>query len=154
VVVPETGEVLCASENGYGKRTPVDDFPTKKRGGKGVIAIKTSERNGQLVGAVAIDASKELMLISDGGTLVRTRASEVAQTGRNAQGVRLIRLGNDELLVGVVSVEAVEEDEFIEAVEGEEVVASTALIDSETLVDDETIADEADNESDLRDSED
>jgi len=154
VVVPETGEVLCASENGYGKRTPVDDFPTKKRGGKGVIAIKTSERNGQLVGAVAIDASKELMLISDGGTLVRTRASEVAQTGRNAQGVRLIRLGNDELLVGVVSVEAVEEDEFIEAVEGEEVVASTALIDSETLVDDETIADEADTESDLRDSDD
>ena len=106
------------------------------------------------MGAVAIDASKELMLISDGGTLVRTRASEVAQTGRNAQGVRLIRLGNDELLVGVVSVEAVEEDEFIEAVEGEEVVASTALIDSETLVDDETIADEADTESDLRDSED
>ncbi len=154
VVVPETGEVLCASENGYGKRTPVDDFPTKKRGGKGVIAIKTSERNGQLVGAVAIDASKELMLISDGGTLVRTRASEVAQTGRNAQGVRLIRLGNDELLVGVVSVEAVEEDEFIEAVEGEEVVASAALIDSETVEDDETIADEADNESDLRDSED
>src|SRR5690606_41645364 len=96
VVVRETGEVLCASENGYGKRTPVDDFPTKKRGGKGVIALKTSERNGQLVGAVAIDASKELMLISDGGTLVRTRASEVAQTGRNAQGVRLIRLGHEE----------------------------------------------------------
>ena len=79
VVVPETGEVLCASANGYGKRTPVDDFPTKKRGGKGVIAIKTSERNGELVGAVAIDESKELMLISDGGTLVRTRASEVAR---------------------------------------------------------------------------
>ena len=95
VVVPETGEVLCASANGYGKRTPVDDFPTKKRGGKGVIAIKTSERNGELVGAVAIDESKELMLISDGGTLVRTRASEVAQTGRNAQGVRLIRLGEN-----------------------------------------------------------
>ncbi|ANF82198.1 DNA gyrase subunit A [Acinetobacter sp. NCu2D-2] len=119
VVVPETGEVLCASENGYGKRTPVDDFPTKKRGGKGVIAIKTSERNGQLVGAVAIDATKELMLISDGGTLVRTRAAEVAQTGRNAQGVRLIRLGNDELLVGVVSIEAVEEDDFVEEVDTE-----------------------------------
>ncbi|WP_180028710.1 DNA gyrase subunit A [Acinetobacter sp. YH16032] len=119
VVVPETGEVLCASENGYGKRTPVDDFPTKKRGGKGVIAIKTSERNGQLVGAVAIDETKELMLISDGGTLVRTRASEVAQTGRNAQGVRLIRLGNEELLVGVVSIEAVEEDEFVEELDAE-----------------------------------
>ncbi len=119
VVVPETGEVLCACANGYGKRTPVGDFPTKKRGGKGVIAIKTSERNGELVGAVSIDESKELMLISDGGTLVRTRASEVATTGRNAQGVRLIRLGNEEILVGVVSVEAVEEDDFIEEVEGE-----------------------------------
>ncbi|MDN5513300.1 DNA gyrase subunit A [Acinetobacter sp.] len=154
VVVPETGEVLCACANGYGKRTPVGEFPTKKRGGKGVIAIKTSERNGELVGAVSIDESKELMLISDGGTMVRTRASEVATTGRNAQGVRLIRLGNEELLVGVVSVEAVEEDEFIEAVEGEEVVASEALIDSEILLDDETIADEADTESDLRDSDD
>lgn len=83
-----------------------------KRGGKGVIAIKTSERNGELVGAVAIDASKELMLISDGGTLVRTRASEVAQTGRNAQGVRLIRLAEDEKLVGVEAIEAVEDEEL------------------------------------------
>ena len=129
VVVPETGEVLCASANGYGKRTPVDDFPTKKRGGKGVIAIKTSERNGELVGAVAIDESKELMLISDGGTLVRTRASEVAQTGRNAQGVRLIRLGENETLVGVDAIEAVEEDEFVEAIEGaESLVAETDAV--------------------------
>ncbi len=59
VVVPETGEVLCASANGYGKRTPVDHFPTKKRGGKGIIAIKTSERNGELVGAVAMDVTKK-----------------------------------------------------------------------------------------------
>ena len=129
VVVPETGEVLCASANGYGKRTPVDDFPTKKRGGKGVIAIKTSERNGELVGAVAIDESKELMLISDGGTLVRTRASEVAQTGRNAQGVRLIRLGENETLVGVEAIEAVEEDDFVEAIEGaESLVAETDAV--------------------------
>ncbi|TXJ08407.1 MAG: DNA gyrase subunit A [Acinetobacter sp.] len=105
VVVPETGEVLCACANGYGKRTPVDDFPTKKRGGKGVIAIKTSERNGELVGAVAIDEHKELLLISDGGTMVRTRAVEIATTGRNAQGVRLIRLGNDETLVGLEALE-------------------------------------------------
>ena len=69
-----------------------------------------------MVGAVAIDESKELMLISDGGTLVRTRASEVARTGRNAQGVRLIRLGNEEILVGVVAVEAVEvEDDILDA---------------------------------------
>ena len=117
VVVPETGEVLCASANGYGKRTPVNDFPTKKRGGKGVIAIKTSERNGELVGAVSIDETKELLLISDGGTLVRTRAAEVAMTGRNAQGVRLIRLSEEETLVGVVSIEAVEDEE--ELLEGE-----------------------------------
>ncbi|OTG83513.1 DNA gyrase subunit A [Acinetobacter sp. ANC 5054] len=144
VVVPETGEVLCASENGYGKRTPVDDFPTKKRGGKGVIAIKTSERNGQLVGAVAIDETKELMLISDGGTLVRTRAAEVAQTGRNAQGVRLIRLGNEELLVGVVSIEAVEEDDTFEEVDA---------IETEQLVGDSTIMDQTENESDLNEPE-
>lgn len=103
VVVPENGEVLTACANGYGKRTPVGDYPTKKRGGKGVIAIKTSERNGELVGAVAIDEHHELLLISNGGTLVRTRAAEIATTGRNAQGVRLIRVDEDEVLVAVVS---------------------------------------------------
>jgi len=143
VVVPETGEVLCASANGYGKRTPVDDFPTKKRGGKGVIALKISERNGELVGAVAIDASKELMLISDGGTLVRTRASEVAQTGRNAQGVRLIRLGENETLVGVEAIEAVEEDELLDDVSLAEA--------SETPSNDEIIDESTENESDLND---
>ena len=146
VVVPETGEVLCASANGYGKRTPVDDFPTKKRGGKGVIAIKTSERNGELVGAVAIDASKELMLISDGGTLVRTRASEVAQTGRNAQGVRLIRLGENETLVGVEAIEAVEEDD--ELLDDASLAASV-----ESAADDEIIAENTENESDLNEPE-
>ncbi|MFW1859126.1 DNA gyrase subunit A [Acinetobacter defluvii] len=146
VVVPETGEVLCASANGYGKRTSVDDFPTKKRGGKGVIAIKTSERNGELVGAVAIDVTKEVMLISDGGTLVRTRASEIAQTGRNAQGVRLIRLGNEEILVGVVAVDAVEEDE--EIIDSVEVtVDGEVLVDNEKLVGDETIMEEGDTDS-------
>ncbi|WP_104499170.1 DNA gyrase subunit A [Acinetobacter indicus] len=142
VVVPETGEVLCASANGYGKRTPVDDFPTKKRGGKGVIAIKTSERNGELVGAVAIDASKELMLISDGGTLVRTRASEVAETGRNAQGVRLIRLGENETLVGVEAIEAVEEDEFSEDLADENTALDTVETDAAAAEQDEKQAEE------------
>jgi DNA gyrase subunit A len=91
------------------------------------------------VGAVAIDASKELMLISDGGTLVRTRASEVAQTGRNAQGVRLIRLGENETLVGVEAIEAVEEDEILEEI---------SAIDAEQLVDDSTIMDQIETESD------
>ncbi|WP_104492456.1 DNA gyrase subunit A [Acinetobacter indicus] len=142
VVVPETGEVLCASANGYGKRTPVDDFPTKKRGGKGVIAIKTSERNGELIGAVAIDASKELMLISDGGTLVRTRASEVAETGRNAQGVRLIRLGENETLVGVEAIEAVEEDEFSEDLADENTALDTVETDAAAAEQDEKPAEE------------
>lgn len=113
VVVPETGEVLCACANGYGKRTAVGEFPTKKRGGKGLIAIKTSERNGELVGAVAIDEHKELLLISDGGTMVRTRAHEIATTGRNAQGVRLIRLGQDETLVGLEALEDLSDDDEV-----------------------------------------
>jgi len=143
VVVAETGEVLCASANGYGKRTPVDDFPTKKRGGKGVIAIKTSERNGELVGAVAIDASKELMLISDGGTLVRTRASEVAQTGRNAQGVRLIRLAEDEKLVGVEAIEAVEDElEILEDIENTESAADDVTDTQAAEKDDDSTVEE------------
>ena len=152
VVVPETGEVLCASANGYGKRTPVDDFPTKKRGGKGVIAIKTSERNGELVGAVAIDESKELMLISDGGTLVRTRASEVAQTGRNAQGVRLIRLGENETLVGVEAIEAVEEeddllDEELNAESSETPAAADVQAEDAPIEDNQTDAASGDQNS-------
>ena len=104
------------------------------------------QRNGELVGAVAIDASKELMLISDGGTLVRTRASEVAQTGRNAQGVRLIRLGENETLVGVEAIEAVEEDD--ELLDDASLAASAEL-----AADDEIIAENTENESDLNEPE-
>ena len=82
------------------------------------------------MGAVAIDQSKELMLISNGGTLVRTRASEVAQTGRNAQGVRLIRLAEDEILVGVEAIEAVEEDE-IDLVKDTVVVETDAILNED-----------------------
>ena len=108
LVVPESGEVLTACANGYGKRTPVQDFPTKGRGGKGLIAIKTSARNGELVSATVVSDTDELLLISDAGTRVRTRVAEVSVTGRNAQGVMLIRLAADETLVGVVRVDAVE----------------------------------------------
>ena len=105
VVVPQAGEILCACENGFGKRTPVDDYPTKGRGGKGVIAIKTSERNGQLVKAVAVTGEEDLILISDKGTLVRTPVAQIATAGRNAQGVKLIRIGDNETLVGMACVE-------------------------------------------------
>ncbi|WIG55863.1 MAG: DNA gyrase subunit A [Rhodanobacteraceae bacterium] len=103
-------DVLTATERGYGKRTPLADFPRKGRGSQGVIAIQCSERNGALVAAVATDARHELMLISDKGTLVRTRVAEISQVGRNTQGVTLIRLPDDEKLVGVVKIES-EDDE-------------------------------------------
>src|SRR5690348_6643815 len=98
-------DVLTATERGYGKRTPLADFPRKGRGSQGVIAIQCSGRNGALVAAVATDVRHELMLISNQGTLVRTRVAEVSQVGRNTQGVTLIRLPGDEKLVGVVKIE-------------------------------------------------
>jgi len=103
-------DVLTATERGYGKRTPLNDFPRKGRGSQGVIAIQCSGRNGTLVAAVATDSRHELMLISDKGTLVRTRVSEISQVGRNTQGVTLIRLPDDEKLAGVVRIEN-EDDE-------------------------------------------
>ncbi len=108
------GFVLSASENGYGKRTPVDEFPVKGRGGQGVIAMQRSDRNGDVVGAVQVFGGDELMLISNMGTLVRTAADEVSVQGRNTQGVRLINLRGDEKLVGVeriVDSEGSDEDE-------------------------------------------
>lgn len=95
-------QILTATERGYGKRTPLRAFPRKGRGGKGVIAIKCSERNGALVAVTQIDDSDGLMLISDQGTLVRTRAAEVAKVGRNTQGVTLMRMADSEKLIGIV----------------------------------------------------
>ncbi|MCB1706920.1 MAG: DNA topoisomerase (ATP-hydrolyzing) subunit A, partial [Halioglobus sp.] len=102
LIIPQAaGMVLTVSENGYGKRTQVEDFPTKGRGGKGLIAMSTSERNGNMVGAVQVFEGDELMLISNQGTLVRTRADEVSILSRNTQGVRVIRTKEGESLVGI-----------------------------------------------------
>ncbi len=95
------GEVLTATENGYGKRTAVDEFPVQGRGGQGVIAIQTSDRNGRMVGAVQVRDEDEIMLISSGGTLVRTPVAEISRQGRNTQGVRLIRIEDADRLVGL-----------------------------------------------------
>ncbi|MGK0673380.1 MAG: DNA gyrase subunit A [Halothiobacillaceae bacterium] len=103
------GDILTASENGYGKRTPLDEFPRHGRGGQGVIALQTSERNGLLVGAVQVTEEDELMLISDQGTLVRIPVAEVSRLGRNTQGVMLIRLGKDEHLVQIERIQSVGE---------------------------------------------
>jgi len=110
MIVAEEGDILTATERGYGKRTPLDEYPRKGRGTQGVIAIQTSDRNGALVGATQVRAEHEIMLISNLGTLVRTRASEVAQVGRNTQGVTLIRLPPEEKLVGVERVEALADE--------------------------------------------
>lgn len=101
IVVEPASTILAVTENGYGKRTPVEDYPRQGRGGQGVIAIQTSSRNGKLIGAVSVRDDDEVMLISDRGTLVRTPASDISVVGRNTQGVTLISLGKGEKLVGV-----------------------------------------------------
>jgi DNA gyrase subunit A len=106
VVLEGDGDVLTASERGYGKRTPEADYPRKGRGTQGVIALQTTARNGKLVGAIQLSDQHEVLLISDGGTLVRTRAAEIAQVGRNTQGVTLIRLAADETLQAIERVDA------------------------------------------------
>jgi len=105
------GLILTATENGYGKRTPIDDFPVQGRGGQGVIAIQTTDRNGKTVGALQVADDDEVMLISSNGTLVRTGVDDISIMGRNTQGVRLIRVGKDQRLVGLARIEAIEDDE-------------------------------------------
>ena len=97
--------VLTSSENGYGKRTALTEYPTKGRGGKGVISIQTSERNGKIVGAQLVSEEDEVMLITDGGVLIRTRVNEISVIGRNTQGVRLINLDDDEKLISLGKIE-------------------------------------------------
>ncbi|PJK10432.1 DNA gyrase subunit A [Lysobacteraceae bacterium NML120232] len=101
IVVDGDGDILTASENGFGKRTELIEFPKKGRGTQGVIALKTTERNGQLVGAIQLTEHHDVLLISDGGTLVRTPASDIAQVGRNTQGVTLMRVAKDEKLQAI-----------------------------------------------------
>ncbi len=106
MLIPESGaQILTASERGFGKRTGLGKFPRRGRGGQGVIAMVTSERNGKLVSAIQVRDGEEIMLISDQGTLVRTRVDEVSSSGRNTQGVTLIKLAKDESLVGLERVQ-------------------------------------------------
>ena len=111
VVPEEEGLLLTVCENGYGKRTHISEFPTKGRGGKGMIAIQASDRNGPLVGATQLFDGDEIMLISDQGTMVRTRGDEVSIVGRNTQGVRVIRLKENEKLVSLARIAEPEEDD-------------------------------------------
>ena len=117
LIIPNNDrQILTVSENGYGKRTQVEDFPVYRRGGQGVIGIQTNERNGSIVGAVQVSDSDEIMMISDKGTLVRTRVEEISVQGRNTMGVRLIRLKEGEKLVGLEQVDepSGEEDDLVD----------------------------------------
>lgn len=130
LIVPETdAPILTVTENGFGKRTPLEDYPAKSRATQGVVSIKVSERNGAVVGAIQVDEDDEMMLISDAGTLVRTRANEVSVIGRNTQGVRIIRTADDEKVVGLQRIEEVVTENTELSEEGEsEAEAATAEV--------------------------
>ena len=110
IIKNREGTILTATENGYGKRTPIDEYPQKSRGGKGVISIQVSERNGNVVGAVSVDNDDEIMLISDQGTLIRTPVKDISVFGRNTQGVRLVNLNDTEHLVSLERIIEYEEE--------------------------------------------
>lgn len=127
LIIATEGTVLNITENGYGKRTKLEEFTCHKRGGQGLIAIQTSARNGGVVGAVLVNDLDEIMLITDGGTLVRTRVDGISVVGRNTQGVTIIRLDKKEKVIGV---------DRIEGLAGEE----------EEENEHDTVSDDADNE--------
>lgn len=124
LIVPHgNGEILTVTQNGFGKRTPLDEYVPKNRATQGVVSIKVTERNGNVVGAVQVDENDEIMLITDSGTLVRTRVSEVSVIGRNTQGVRLIKTAADESVVGLeriaeIDEELTDDDALVEDFEG------------------------------------
>ncbi|WP_287028567.1 DNA gyrase subunit A [Pseudomonas sp. UBA6310] len=132
MLIPEpNAQILTASARGYGKRTAIAEFPRRGRGGQGVIAMVSNERNGILVGAIQVQEGEEIMLISDQGTLVRTRVSEVSSLGRNTQGVTLIKLAKDETLVGL---ERVQEPSVEEDLEENEAALAEDVLDKELPV--------------------
>ena len=153
IVPTNDGPIMTITENGYGKRTALDEYPAKSRATKGVVSIKVSERNGPVVGAVQVEEQDEIMLITDNGTLVRTRVSEVSVIGRNTQGVRIIRTMEGEHVVALQRIDEIAEVEVFEenedgelvptqVIEGEQVNAPDIDIESEgdepTLNNDDT----------------
>jgi DNA gyrase subunit A len=146
MLIPEAeAQILTASERGYGKRTAMAEFPRRGRGGQGVIAMVSNERNGKLVGAVQVLDGEEIMLISDQGTLVRTRVSEVSSLGRNTQGVTLIKLAKDETLVGLERVQepsAEDDEELLDGEEGVDGAVADASDAPEAAADESPISEE------------
>ena len=140
LIIPRgEGAILTVTQNGYGKRTAAAEYPTKSRATQGVISIKVTERNGSVVGAVQVDDCDQIMMITDAGTLVRTRVSEVSIVGRNTQGVILIRTAEDENVVGLQRVAEPVDDEELDAIDGSAAEG------------DDDIAPEADTDDDVAD---
>lgn len=182
LIVVGEGTILSATKNGYGKRTLPEDYPAKGRGGMGVIDIKTSERNGPVIGAVQVGEDDEIMLITDAGTLVRTAVSGVTTVGRNTQGVRLIRLNDGESLVEMTPIDEADanaEDELdadadpdavadpgaavatdgdaevvAETIDGEEIVQADEDVDADSTAEQASDEDSADPSDDNTDDED
>ena len=127
LIVPKNdGPILTITENGFGKRTALEEYPAKSRATKGVVSIKVSERNGPVVGAVQVEEQDEIMLITDNGTLVRTRVGEVSVIGRNTQGVRIIRTIEGEHVVALQRIDEIEEVETFEVDENGEPTSTQA----------------------------
>lgn len=146
VAIPES-LILTATQHGFGKCTPVEDYSTINRGGQGVISIKTSERNGMVVSAVSVSPDQEMVLITNKGTLVRTRVSEVSVVGRNTQGVKLINVGKGEMVVGLAVVDIEEEDEFdILETDGSILEGSEAIESSVDSLSDDAVIDASDED--------
>lgn len=137
LIIPQgEGAILTVTENGYGKRTALTEYPTKSRATQGVVSIKVSERNGLVVGAVQVAESDEIMMISDKGTLVRTRVREVSEVGRNTQGVILIRTQEGEKVSGVERIAEIQEEQVTALADAEAVVRTPEVQDSQLAQDD------------------
>jgi DNA gyrase subunit A len=145
LIIATEGTVLNITENGYGKRTRLEEFTCHKRGGQGLIAIQTSARNGAVVGAVLVNDNDEIMLITDGGTLVRTRVDGISVVGRNTQGVTIIRLDKKEKVIGVDRIEGLAGDD-----EDEDEADVEAALEDDLESDDES--DSGDNLNDRMES--
>jgi len=148
LIVPKgDGAILTVTENGYGKRTELEEYPAKSRGTKGVVSIKVSDRNGAVVGAVQVGSNDEIMLISDKGTLVRTPAEGVSVIGRNTQGVTIIRTADDEKVVGLQRIEEIQSDEELDEQGNPIVVDSTINEDvAADTVENSEVSDESDEQ--------
>jgi DNA gyrase subunit A len=153
LIVPKNdGPILTITENGFGKRTALAEYPAKSRATKGVVSIKVSDRNGPVVGAVQVEDLDEIMLITDNGTLVRTRVKEVSVIGRNTQGVRIIRTVEDEHVVALQRIDEIEEEDVPEgteenseeSIESPEAESTSTEVPTEDESDDETL-NEGDN---------